>query len=193
MLRNMDSGIGQARDPDGNLFIDRNGQAFRDILEFLRTNKPVDTTLPPSIVLDEAKYYGIENFKLIEKPKKLALPPAYVQSEYLYPSSADKLHGRMRFYFVEELLTPKMRRKSQSTKSGKTYFMLDDLIQMGFRKCTKRGADDSGGEETTYFQRSVRVAWVDLDLCAVDEELWDEIEIVAQGRVAKVTSITSDP
>jgi len=53
---------------------------------------------------------------------------------------------------------------------------------------TAAASAEENMEEDPIFERTVRTAWIDLEQYEVDESMWNRVEIVVPGRVAKVVA-----
>jgi len=201
MLRSIDNSVGTEEDADGNLFVDRNGAAFKDILEFLRTGCPIVPSVHKSTLQVEADYYGITNFETIDEvphKKDVAMPPDTHRRELLRASKAERCNGRMRFMFSdseEAELPDNIRTATSTTKGGTRYIYLSQLVGLGFRRVSKRMSqpgskdeEEENDEDLPLFERTIRTAWVDLEKLDVVDGVWDNVDVVGDGRVAKVSA-----
>lgn len=100
VLRNMES-VGNAS-VEGNTFIDRDGEAFKDILAFLRSGLPVVAHVPVSILEREADFYGIKGFQALSAPRKLFLPESTKSKDTIngyFHDHARRGQGQKRYRF----------------------------------------------------------------------------------------------
>lgn len=141
MIRSVENNAGQARDPDGNLFVDRNGTAFKDILEFLRTGLPIVPSVPESTLQVEAEYYCIPKFETIQEKKKakkdVALPSAILRREVLRASRIDRSSCQARVMFNQseaEDLPGHIVQHAGYTKGGTLYMNLHKIKELGFSR-----------------------------------------------------------
>lgn len=186
----------RCEDADGNLFLDRNGEAFKDILEFLRTRQPVLPSVSVSTLKVEADFYGITGFQVIEQPaeqKKIYMPADRVQHVRLEAVDKERFHQKTRFYFNEEELPAHILEFTHKGKRGCGGCLYQqDLTKLGFKKVhvasSKVTAGDDEDDETYCFESAWRIAWVDVSRFDIDKRMWDHVEFVVPGRVAKVVA-----
>ena len=79
-----------ALDEEGKYFIDRNGDAFEPILEFLRTKQLLNFGISKERRRKEAEYFGLDQLlqmleepKVRPEPKKEKKTVIFVNSEHL--------------------------------------------------------------------------------------------------------------
>jgi len=185
-LRNMES----LETPrlEGNVFIDRDGAAFQDILAFLRSGSPVVAHVPVSILHQEADFYGITGF---QTTKKLFLPEATKRQDTIRGVFHDHTRqGLKRYCFVDTL--PADVPSCLGTGGVKGCVNENDLAKAGFRCIDKTSTSDASpdtmpgdqvssiddDEEPIVFERTVITHYVDLSEFSVpdDGSTWDIVE-----------------
>lgn len=129
------------------------------------------------------------------------MPPEKVRHERIVASYEERFHGRTRFLFVDrqaEVLPANIVKACESTRGGKLYLFAGQLAELRFRETPNKARageenPDKLEEGFPHFERTVRIAWVDLEKFDVIEceGLWDKVEILEEGRVAKLTTFES--
>lgn len=211
MLRN-ESSMRAMVDHEGYLFVDRNGVAFRDVLEFLRTGQPVVPSVPAHTLYVEADFYQLQGFQLVsdrEPSKEVHLPAERVRRERLralYAEYAGRRGLRKRYIFPYEELPTEMRLATHIGKRGaKGCLYEDQLVALGFRQrlihnsdpivqhypsglCCPDAAIVKPSNCALCFERTIRTSWVDLQKFDLLPGMWDVVDIVQEGLVAQVTA-----
>jgi hypothetical protein len=198
MIQSVENNAFQARDPDGKLFVDRNGIAFKDILEFLRTGLPIVPSVLLSTLQVEAEYYCIANFETIQEKKKakkdVALPSEILRREVLRASTIDRGAGQTRLMFSRseaEDLPSHILQHAGHTKGGTLYINLYKIKELSFSRIWqpgqvgKEGASDD--VDMFIYERNVRTSWIDKEKFDIVECVWDMVAEVDR-RLAKVSA-----
>jgi len=180
---------------EGNPFIDRDGEAFKDILAFLRSGFPVVAHVPVPILEQEADFYCIKDFRVIsapKKPKKLFLPESTKDQDTIRGYFHDVTRrGQKRYRFDVDTLPANV---SSHQGSGGVSGCVDekDLAISGFRlePAPPVAKTDSGEQvdeftriqaqmaEELVFKRTQITHYVDLQefLVPDDGSTWDVVK-----------------
>ncbi|CAK0890014.1 unnamed protein product [Prorocentrum cordatum] len=173
LLRNQGR-IGNATH-EGNLYIDRDGEAFRDILAFMRSGCPVAAHSPPEILDQEAKFYDVKNFQTMPNVKKVFLPASTTNKRILKGVYHDETRtGVKRYRFDSEQLPADV--PSCAGRGGQRGCVpLDTLTKKGFRNI---GSSTDEPDDEVTFQRTATTHYVDLQEFVVpdDGSTWDVVQ-----------------
>lgn len=191
LLRNMGSMADATI--EGNVFIDRDGEAFKDILAFLRSGCPVVSHVPLSILQREADFYGITGFQAVSGTKQVFLPESTKQHDTIKGVFHDLTRrGQKRYRFISALPADV---PTQIGSKGMTGCVTEDVLaEFGFRltpePCTSAASpsadakvkaasdDETDDEEPVVFKRTKLTHYVDLQTFSVpdDGSTWDKVE-----------------
>lgn len=75
-----------------HMFIDRDGEAFKCILAFLRSGLPVVSTIPKAILQQEAAFYRIENFQVCDVTKESTTHKGVIHGSWVVDHNGEECH-----------------------------------------------------------------------------------------------------
>jgi len=169
----------------GKLFIDRDPEAFRDILAFLRSGRPVAKHADPETIKTEADFYLLDrvdfNFVGSGKRRSLFLPPSTRNQQRIHGTRHDRTrNGDSRYCFESEVQWPEDVPTHQGGGGKPCCVTLAGLTEHGFRKvsCEESRIGNRVMEGDVVFERIKTTHYVDLQEYDVpdDGRTWDVVE-----------------
>jgi hypothetical protein len=187
-------------DADGNIFIDRDGDVFHDILSFMRTGSPVQSKFSEHILTKEAEYFLISGLTKIKAP---LLPPAFRRTDNVklakYTSKSRKEHfvvshpdditrdvvtyyvgQNVRGVNIEGLKLCHYKKKKQQqdlTVMRRSTRTVGDVSEE-----TEYEYDADDVDDNLYYSRTVFTQYADPADVLVFRNTWDSVELITLGN-----------